>query len=145
MSTNDIVMSLTDVLGGPATSGHDVDARNALAKLMDERLKNLSPDEIVQSLERIPTGNEFVRFIERFFAYFIFEQFNRVFYSRLEARVGKEKAAQYLKNGFHCIEWMLRDRTAQIDVRTVDWAGRQGETVINSIMNDVFHIFTGGG
>jgi truncated hemoglobin YjbI len=144
MSASDIIMALTDVLGGPATTPDDVDARNAMARLMDEQLKGLTPDEIVNALERIPTGAEFARLIERFFALYIHEQFNRIFYSRLEARVGKDKAAQYLKNGLHCIEWMLRDRVSQIDVQSIDWSGPQGDRIINGTMQTVFEIFTGG-
>jgi hypothetical protein len=144
MSANDIVLSLTNKLGGPATTIDDVDARNALARLMNERLKGLSSAEVIQALEVIPTGSEFIRFIERFFALYIFEQFNRVFYSRLEARAGKDKAAQYLRNGLHCIEWMLRGKTSRIDVGRLNWAGRQGGAIIDSIMDDVFQIFAGG-
>ncbi len=144
MSTKDIAMALTDRLVGPATTIDDVDARSALSRLMNETLKDLSPDEVVQALERIPTGNEFTRFMERFFAYYIFEQFNRIFYSRLVARVGEANAEHYLKNGQHCIEWMLRSHTERSDLASVDWQGPQGETVVNNIMESVFRIFTGG-
>lgn len=145
LSAGDIVMALTDaVCGVDATTPDDVDARNAVARLMDETLTGLTPAEVAAALERIPTGNEFTRFIERFLALYVHEQFNRVFYSRLEARVGKDNAAQYLKNGLHCIEWMLRDRTSSLNVQSIDWNASQGEQIISGIMNDVFAIFTGG-
>lgn len=145
LSAGDMVMALTDALcGTDATTPDDVDARNAVARLMDELLKGLTPAEVAARLERVPKGNDFARLIERFLTFYIHEQFNHAFYARLLARVGENNTVQYLKNGLHCIEWMLRDRTSSLNIQSINWAGSQGEEIISGVMDDVFAIFTGG-
>jgi hypothetical protein len=140
-STREVALALTDALGGTATTTNDTDARTALARLMNELLKNVIPTQVAERLEQIASGPEFVDMLYRFFGYYIFEQFNRIFYARLQ-RLNASSAAQFLKNGLHCIEWRLRNRTKNLDIRRVQWSGAEGARLVGEVMESTFRIFS---
>jgi hypothetical protein len=140
-STREIAMSLTDALGGPATTMNDADARSALARLVNELLKDIPPLQVEDKLQQIARGPDFTSMLYRFFGYYIFEQFNRMFYARLQ-RLNQGSAAQFLKNGLHCIQWMLRNRTENIDIRRIRWGGQEGAGLVSEVMESTFQIFS---
>jgi hypothetical protein len=142
-STREIARTLTDALGGPAATTNDTDARNALARLMNELLKDIPANQVPERLEQVARGPEFASMMYRFFGYYIFEQFNRIFYARLQ-RLSQSSAAQFLKNGLHCIQWMLRNRTGDTDIRQVRWSGAEGAKFVADIMENTFRIFSAG-
>jgi hypothetical protein len=142
-STREIARRLTDALGGPATTTNDTDARNALTRLMNELLKDVPANQVPDRLEQVARGPDFANVLYRFFGYYIFEQFNRIFYARLQ-RLNQSSAAQFLKNGLHCIQWMLRSLTESIDVRRIRWSSAEGAKLVTDVMERIFRIFSAG-
>jgi hypothetical protein len=144
-SVIEVLDALVDYLGGPADSLDDVDARNALARLRAEKLNHLATEaDLERALMEMVTSDGLGDLLVSFFGYYLFEQFTRVFYERLVARVGDVAAAAYLRG----IEAYIRKATLEHhfaqDLRNVDWASTEGQRLADAILEETLRVFGGG-
>ena len=78
-----------------------------------------------------------------FFAFFFFEQFCRVFYERLVAKVGDLAAAGFLDQILDFLRSRLREDQPTRDVRTVDWRGPAGQALAQELLEETLVVFGG--
>lgn len=140
-STSGILFSLLNKLGGSASTIDDVDARNALSRLLDELLENAEVAEVERILQEQSGPTALQELLSRFFGFYLYEQFCRVFYERLVERVGEIKAATYHSSILDYIKSALKRLAHKLDITRVDWAGNQGATIANRILQDTLEIF----
>lgn len=132
--------ALLDRLGGTASSIDDADARQALSDLQDELLSQAQTVEEVEAIlsdETLSLEN----LLERFFGYYIFEQFSRVFYERLVQRVGSQQALSFLGQIKEFIQSSLAGRAMERDLSKTDWGGTEGSTVVSEICSQTLEVF----
>lgn len=143
-SVSEMAFALIDYLGGSANTVDEVDARNALSRFLSELLEETSNSkEVVRILEAIASRNELENLLIKFFGYFVYERFCRVFFERLTTRVGEAKAQSYLKGIFDYIKASLRNRTFGRNLSSIDWSGQEGESIIKEILNETLDVFGG--
>lgn len=143
-SGSEIILTLLDYLGGPSSTINDVDARNALATIVDELCDGAETyDDIERVLEEQANGNMLEAILHKFFGRYIFEQFCRTFYERLVARVGEEKAETFLDGIRDYIDSRLVDISNHHDLEGIDWNGEQGLEITNEILEDTLDIYGG--
>ena len=141
---NEIIPALVDKLGGPSSTINDTDARNALYRVMNELLNDLdTPEEVEEALGQIMEGEALESLLDKFFGYYLYEQFCRVFYERLSKKVGRSNADSYLSSIFDTIRSALEYMTLDKNLSQIDWKGAEGQTVAGRILQDTFEIFGG--
>jgi len=112
--------------------------------LMDELLSEAeTPEDVERILVGVATGENLDRLLSRFFAYYVYEQFCRVFYARLVERHGEAQAEDFLRDIqdyiMSCIERIAR----MANVLQIDWNGQEGHAVIARIHEDTLDVFGG--
>jgi len=143
-SAGEIIPAIVDKLGGPASTGNDSDARNALSKVMDELLGDLeTPEQVEETLEHVMTGEALEDLLSKFFGYYLYEQFCRVFYERLVKSVGRDNADSYLGSIFDTIKSSLSLKSSDKDLSKIDWSGAEGQKISDQILQDTYEIFGG--
>ena len=141
---NEILPSLVDKLGGPSSTINDVDARNALSRVMNDLLGDLeTPEQVEEALSQIMEGEALESLLNQFFGYYLYEQFCRVFYERLAKSVGSSNADSYLSSIFDTIKSALEYITHDRDLSQIDWTGIEGQNIADQILQDTFEIFGG--
>jgi len=111
---------------------------------MDQLLKDLdTPEQVEEALNQIMEGETLESLLTQFFGYYLYEQFCRVFYERLENRVGRSNADSYLSSIFDTIKSTLELMTSDRDLSQIDWKGAEGQNIADQILQDTFEIFGG--
>jgi hypothetical protein len=143
-SAGEIIPALVDKLGGPASTINDSDARNALSKLMNEILGDLeTPEQVEEALEQIVAEEGLEDLLSKYFGYYLYEQFCRVFYERLVNRVGRQDADSYLNSILDTIKASLALKVSGRDLSQIDWGGAEGQNISDNILQETFEIFGG--
>lgn len=140
----EIVFSLLDYFGGPASTINDVDARKGLSDLMDELFGDAETEEVEQIMETVSQREELGNVLLKFFGYYLYEQFCRVFYERLVAGVGETRAEEFLDEIRDHICSVLKNETLNQDISKIDWSGEQGKVITDNILQETLEVFTGG-
>lgn len=141
---SEIIPALIDKLGGPSNTINDSDARNALSDVMEELLGGLeTPEQVEEALEQVMEGEALETLLNKFFGYYLYEQFCRVFYERLANRVGRSNADSYLNSIFDTIKSSLALKASERDLSQVDWGGAEGQSITDNILQDTYEIFGG--
>ena len=140
----EIIPAIVDKLGGPASTINDSDARNALSKVMDELLGGLeTPEQVEEALEQVMEGETLEGLLSKFFSYYLYEQFCRVFYERLVNRIGRLNTDSYLNSIFDTIKSSLALKASERDLSQVNWGGAEGQSITDTILQDTYEIFGG--
>lgn len=143
-SASEIIPALVDKLGGPASTINDSDARNALSRLMNELLGNLeTPEEVEETLEQVVAKEGLEDLLSKFFGYYLYEQFCRVFYERLINRVGRQDADSYLRSILDTLKASLALKVSGRYLSRINWAGAEGQNIADNILQETFEIFGG--
>lgn len=129
---HEVLPAILDRLGGPSSTIDDVDARMALARLQTQYFTADTKNELEQKLSDQAGNLETV--LQDFFGFYLYEVFCRVFFERLEQRVGETTAQSFLDQIEAFIVATLANRTADRDIRTIDWSGQQGREMTMEIM-----------
>lgn len=141
-TTDEIVHSILDYLGGPGSTFDEVDGRHAETLLMDELLENAATAADVEAvLTALASPNELMKLLTNFFGLYIYEQFKRIHYERLVKSAGPYKAESCLDQIKDFIKAELKDKTFGIDIKTIDWSGLQGQQIANDIFEKTLHVF----
>lgn len=138
--THEFLNSLIDRLTGGASTIDEVDARNALARLQDRLLEDTATADDVERILGAEAAN-LEALLAEFFGYYIYEQFCRVFFERLVQRVGEEKASSFLGDIEALITATLANRTADRELASIDWEGKEGRDIVTEIMETTLHVF----
>jgi hypothetical protein len=140
----ELLDALVDRLGGASSTMDDVDARNALSRLRDEIMGDVdSVEELEQVLNEQAAGAAFTALLTRYFALYLHEQFSRVFYERLVARVGPTQADTFLGSILDYLQSRLEEAHLEFDIRTVDWAGEAGRAFAEDMLEETLNVFGG--
>jgi len=144
MDLNDLMLSLTDYLGGPADTIEEIDARNALSRLMDELFADItSIEELEQILNERFQWEDFSNIFKTYFSYYLFEQFARIFYERLVTKIGEIATKAYMNSILDYIKSSVQLLTLNTDISNVDWNGTDGEEMAAQIFEEVLVVFGG--
>lgn len=137
---SEIMSALLDRLAGDASTIDDVDARMALAQLQDKYYADAATaDELERRLSEQAPLLELV--LQDFFGFYLYEVFCRVFFERLVQRIGETRAHSFLGQIKDFIVATLANRTADRDIRRIDWAGSDGQRMTAEIMEATLHVF----
>ena len=140
----ELLDAIVDALGGPGETLEDVDARNALSRLREQLLAEATtPDEVEAILTEVADGTALAAVLADFFTYFFYEQFCRVFYERLVAKVGEDAAAAYLDGILDYLRSALRELQQTRDLREVDWAAAEGRALTDDLLEQTLFVFGG--
>lgn len=143
-SANEVCLALIDYIGGDANSIDEVDARNALANVLDEMFEQAETyDDVEELLCGLTTKEELEVFLQRFFSNYLFEQFNRTFYERLVERVGSAQADSFMNGIQEYISSSVGSRSHDKDLSSIDWSGAEGDRISKIILNETFDIYAG--
>lgn len=136
MDILEFTLTLTDFLSESATSLDDADSRNALSRLMEELFDDATNvEELNSMLEQKIDEFEIEGILMKFFSYYLYEQFCRVFYERLVTRVGDIKAESFLSGIFEYITSEVQLMNSEESLTLTDW----GSADLNGICSDILH------
>ena len=142
-SVREIGYSLLDYLGGPSSTIDETDARQALSDLMDEILNDAdSLEDVEEAMEMESHGEALEDLIQRFFGYYIYEQFCSVFYERLVDGIGHIQADKCVDEIRDYICAAVKDVISDKNVSKIDWSGTQGQQIVDKILQDTLEVFT---
>jgi len=141
---DEISFALIDHLGGLANTIDDVDVRNALSRVMHELFKDAADyEDFERTMEANTSREELENFLTKFFGYYLFERFCRVFHERLVARVGESKAQTFLNGILEYIRAMIRNKAKEKDLSSIEWSGKEGQSIIEEILQETLEVFGG--
>ncbi len=143
-SVLEITYSLADYLSESFNNIDEVDARNALSRLLNDLFQDAKTYEDLENVVKSNSTNDLIEeVLVNFFGYYIYEQFCRVFYERLVQRVGENKAESYLKSIDEYINSVLKHETSSLDLINIDWDGDEGKSITNKILEETLVVFGG--
>jgi hypothetical protein len=139
-TVSEILLGLLDKLGGDSSTIDDADARQALSDLQEELFAEAADAEELEII-LLNAAQSLETILERFFGYYIFEQFSRVSFERLVQRVGDLKATSFLSQIREFIQSALANRAAEKNLSKVDWAGAEGAAIVSQILDQTLEVF----
>ncbi len=143
-TTSDIVLSLIDYFGEDASTIDQVDARNALSQLMDELFGEVEGiDGIGQVLEGSANPDNLTEILEKFFGYYVYQQFCRSFYERLASKVGNTQAESFLNDILDYIKSEITVLSLDREITQVEWNGQEGEEICAQVLEKTLDVFGG--
>lgn len=143
-SVADVIFMLLDALGGPSSTIDDVDARNAASDLFRELFEEAQNEaDVKRILEQNSQGNLFADLLFRFFGYYLYEQFCRVFYDRLITRLDANRCQAFLDRIRDYILSALRLEVWNRDIAAIRWSGEDGKALADQILQGTFAVFGG--
>lgn len=143
-SKSDFILALIDYFGEEASTIDQVDARNALSQLMSEIFDQVEEiDEIEQILEGYTNAENLTQMLEKFFGYYVYQQFCRSFYERLASRVGNAQADKFLSDILDFIKSEITVFSLDRDITQIDWGGEEGESICNQVLEKTLEVFGG--
>lgn len=143
-SPSEVTTFLTNYLSGSAATIDDADARAALARLFREILESVEPDAVDDALQAALRPEAIAATMNAYFAHYLFEQFCRVAYDRLVAKVGDVRADAFLSEIRRYITAKVREEGAIRDLSRINWNSSEGSALANGLFENVLTIFGGG-
>ncbi|UJF27924.1 hypothetical protein [Planococcus sp. 107-1] len=144
MNTLEFTLTLTDFLSESATSLDDADSRNALSRLMEELFNEAADVEELNSvLEQKLEEFDIEGILIKFFSYYLYEQFCRVFYERLVTRVGDIKAESFLSGIYDYIISEVHLLNSEDSLTSTDWGSIDLNETSSDILNRTLTIYGG--
>jgi hypothetical protein len=139
----EVLAALLDRLGGSSSTIDEVDARAAMARLQHELF---AETDDIQAIEALMTkeASDLGSLLERYFGFYLYELFCRVFFERLTRLIGDVKASSFLAEIKSYIVAALANRIGTRDVSSVDWSGSEGQRISMDIMEDTMSVFSVG-
>lgn len=136
------LLGILSLCGGADGSIDSVDARNAFSRTMDELCGSAATaDDVEAILATLTDGVRMVDLLMTFFAYYLFEQFCRVFFCQLIQKHGEQRAESFLSDIFDYIKSRLQNHVVGQNATGIDWFGQDGEQFINQLMQDTLVVF----
>jgi hypothetical protein len=140
---NDVILALIGLCGVEDGSIDSVDARNAMSRLLDEMLANAqTPTEVEEILTQKSDLTSIKNLMVKFFGYYLYEQFCRVFFEQLVQKHGDDRAASFLVQIRDYIGSSLLDHTIGQDVSRIDWDGPEADQMADRILRETLDVFS---
>jgi len=134
--------ALLDHLAGPGSTIDEASARWALSELEREMLGDAETYEDAEAaLSEAVTEQGVVVLIVRFFALYLFDRFCRDFYAHLLERVGAARAVRALDRVKAYIMSCLNAKIFDRDLIEVDWAGAEGDRLVQDVLRETLDVF----
>jgi hypothetical protein len=143
-SPSEVTTFLTNFLSGSAATIDDADARAALARLFREILENVEPDAVDDAFEAALQPEAIAATMNAYFGHYLFEQFCRVAYDKLVAKVGDVRADAFLGEIRRFIAAKVREVGATRDLSRINWNSPEGSALATDLFANVLTIFGGG-
>ncbi|MAX38389.1 MAG: hypothetical protein CME33_17685 [Gimesia sp.] len=141
-SVTETLLGIVSLCGGSEGDIDSVDARNALSKTMDEVCKDArSPEELETTLTDQMHGDKLGGLMIHYFGNYLFEQFCRVFFGQLVQKHGDVKANSFLNSISDVIKSGLANETVNMDLTKVNWFGREGNQMAQTILKNTLVVF----
>jgi len=141
-SVTETLLGIVALCGGTDGDIDSVDARNALSATIDEICQGASTaDEVGAALEAHMNADSLARLMMSYFGNYLYEQFCRVFFAQLEKKHGYQGAASFLGSIRDFIKSSLENATLGLNLSSVDWFGRDGERIAQTIMQNTLAVF----
>lgn len=121
-----------------------LEAEAALARLFREILESVEPDAVDDALPSALRPEAIAATMNAYFAHYLFEQFCRVAYDRLVAKVGDVRADAFLSEIRRYITAKVREEGAIRDLSRINWNSSEGSALANGLFENVLTIFGGG-
>lgn len=138
----EVLLGLVARFGGTGGDVDSVDARNALSTTMDELCQDInSPEELGELLSGQVNEDRLGNILMNFFANYLYEQFCRVFFAQLITKHGDVQARSYLGAIRDVIASDVSRQTVGLELNGIDWAGQQGKSIAQTIMQNTLAIF----
>ncbi len=141
----EVTNKLIDFFSESSSTIDDVDSRNALTTLLWEYTEGITDDtEVIEDVfDKKFTTSDLKNLFSKFFSYYLYEQFCRVFYERLVTRVGEEQADSFLSGIKEFLVSRVDSFQLEKDIAQVDWTGTEGQKVASEILEETLYIFGG--
>jgi hypothetical protein len=139
-TVSEVLLALLDRLGGNSSTIDEADARQALSDLQQDLFAEATDTEELEKI-LLSAAQNLEIILEKFFGYYIFEQFSRVCFERLVQRVGDLKATSFLNQIREFIQSALANRAADKQLSKVDWAGAEGAVIVSQILDQTLEVF----
>jgi hypothetical protein len=138
----EVLLGIVSLCGGTNGSIDAADARSALSRLMDELCEDaVTADDVEKILSAQSDGAAMSELLMGFFAYYLYEQFCRVFFRQLVQKHGEQRAESFLNDILDFIQSALENHTLGVNVSQVDWFGSQGNQMATTIMQQTLEVF----
>jgi len=142
--SGEISSALLDFLCDDGSILDEVDARSAMADLIDELLTGIRElEQIQQILEERLQSDTLESLLAQFFGHYIYHQFCRVFFERITTRHGEEKSKSFMES----IKWFIDEELKYISsnkkLMDIDWKGHEGQALIDEILQETL-VMLGG-
>jgi hypothetical protein len=138
----EIALALIDKLSDDGSTLDEVDARNAVSDLITELLAEAETyEQVTEKLEEKLQLVSIDNLLIRFFGYYLYRQFCRLFYERLVARHGEDKTNHFLDSIRDFIVSELKFETFGRDLTKVDWSGGEGNSISDEVLERTLKVF----
>ena len=141
-SAAEVSLGLLNALAAPASTLDEHAARLALGKINDEILGDCHTyADVEKALTNVLDEQGLIRILSNFFGEYLYQLFCRDFYEGWMRKVGASAAGRGLKHVKDCISSALKSKLVNRDVTKLNWRGREGLGIIQSVMRDTLEIF----
>ncbi|MDF1862139.1 MAG: hypothetical protein P1U87_18125 [Verrucomicrobiales bacterium] len=137
--SQEVVLELADLLGGPASLIDETAVRNALMELMLEWAKSDEPNELEENIQIASENIGDV--LHDFFAKYIFEVFKTVGVQNVVKAHGPDRAEAMTAQIKSFIEAKVDSLHEERDLTGIDWTGDEGAMVVDEIVEHTIEVF----
>ncbi len=142
--TNEVLLGIIGLCGGTNGSIDAVDARSAASRLMDELCGQARTAEDVEGiLKSHADGARLADLLMKYFGYYLYEQFCRLFFAQLVKKHGEQRAESFLGDILDFVHSALRNYTLGMDVSSIRWFDSEGDEIIARVMEQTLKVFEG--
>jgi hypothetical protein len=139
---SEVADALLDEIAGPGSTLDNALAREALADLRDELLKDAQTfEDVKKALEESLDNLGLFAILADFFGLYVFKMFCRNFYEDWVKKVGNSRAAQTLKDMKNYIVSSLRAKFAGRKLDGADWKGKEGSQIAEQVLKETIEVF----
>lgn len=141
-SASEVTDTLMDEFAGPASTLDNALARESLAEIRDDILKDaMTFEDVERKLNAALDELGIFGILASFFGHYIFKMFCRNFYEEWVKKVGEAKASSGLGQIRYYITSSLRSKLAGRKVDKVDWKKNEGRQITENVLAETLEIF----
>ena len=141
-SASEVADTLLDEFAGPASTLDNALARESLAEIRDEILKDaVTFEDVEKQLNTALDELGVFGILASFFGHYIFKMFCRNFYEEWVKKVGEAKASSGLSHIKNYITSSLRSKLAGRKVEKVDWKKNEGRQIAENVLTETLEVF----
>lgn len=141
-SASDLTDTLLDEFAGPASTLDNALARESLAEIRDEILRDAETfEDVEKQLNAAIDELGIFGILASFFGHYIFKMFCRNFYEEWVKKVGEAKAGTSLKEIEEYIRSSVRAKLTGRSIAAADWKKDEGKQVTENVLKETLEVF----